>query len=137
MTEEKRVGVGIGVAVFKDGKILLGLRHNAHGEGSWCLPGGHLDYGETFEECAQREVFEEAGLKIKNLRTLCVNNDLFEEEQKHYVTIGMAGDWDSGEIEIKEPEKFNPAKWFSLDALPQPLFMPTGKIVEALKARKG
>jgi hypothetical protein len=45
----------------------------------------------------------------------------------------MAADWESGEVEIKEPEKFNPAKWFALDALPTPLFMPSGKIIEFLK----
>ena len=50
--------VGIGVMIFKDGKVLLGKRKGSHGEGDWAFPGGHLDYMEGFEECARRETRE-------------------------------------------------------------------------------
>ena len=85
----ERPKVGIGVFVFKDGKILLGKRRNAHGEGSWSLPGGHLEFNEELEDCAQREVMEEAGIKIKNIRLSTITNDKFEKEGKHYITIFM------------------------------------------------
>ncbi len=45
--ENKRPKVGLGVLIFKDGKVLLGKRKGAHGEGTWCPPGGHLEFGET------------------------------------------------------------------------------------------
>jgi len=133
---EKLVCVGIGVVVFKDGKILLGFRKKSHGSESWSLPGGKLEFGESFEQCAEREVLEETGLQIKNLQTLCVHNDFFEKEQKHFATLGMTADWVEGELRAKEPEKFNPIEWFSLDALPQPLFMPSRKVIEFLKANR-
>ena len=41
---EQKPRVGIGVMIFKDGKVLLGKRKASHGEGEWASPGGHLDY---------------------------------------------------------------------------------------------
>ncbi|HLC69503.1 MAG TPA: NUDIX domain-containing protein [Patescibacteria group bacterium] len=54
--EDKRPKVGVGVFVFKDGKILFGQRKNTgHGVGCWSLPGGHLEFNEGVESCAERE----------------------------------------------------------------------------------
>ena len=61
----ERPKVGVGVIIVKEGKILLGKRKNAHGEGTWCPPGGHLELGESYEECAKRETFEETNFKIE------------------------------------------------------------------------
>lgn len=49
-------------------------------------PGGHLEYGESFAECAKREVLEETGLEVGNVKFLAATNDVFGEG-KHYVTI--------------------------------------------------
>lgn len=119
-----RPGVGIGVIIIRDGKILLGKRKNAHGEGAWCYPGGHLEYGESWEKCSQREVKEETGIEIKNLRFGTVTNDLFEKEQKHYITICMLADFASGEVRVLEPDKCEKWDWFEWDNLPHPLFLP-------------
>jgi 8-oxo-dGTP diphosphatase len=56
--EENRPKVGIGVFIFKDGKFLMGCRKGTHGAGTWSVPGGHLEFGESFEECAEREALE-------------------------------------------------------------------------------
>lgn len=74
-----KVGVGVGVIIQKDGKVLLGKRLGDHGKGTWCPPGGHLEYRETFEGSARREVQEEAGISIKNIRFGAVTNDVFLE----------------------------------------------------------
>jgi 8-oxo-dGTP diphosphatase len=126
-----RPKVGVGVIVIKDGKVLFGKRKNAHGEGSWSYPGGHLEYGESWEECARREVKEETGIEIKNIRFGTVTNDIFKNEQKHYITICMLADYSSGELKIMEPEKCEKWDWFEWDKLPQPLFLPT---INQLKA---
>lgn len=62
MEEKKKVGVGFGVMMLKDGKVLLGKRHEdpekasslLNGAGTWTMPGGKLHFGETFEEGAKR-----------------------------------------------------------------------------------
>lgn len=56
--------------------------------GTFALPGGHLEFDETFEKCGEREVEEETGLKIGNLRFLTATNSVFDES-KHYVTVFM------------------------------------------------
>jgi 8-oxo-dGTP diphosphatase len=117
---ETKPRVGVGVMILRDGKVLLGKRKNAHGAGEYAFPGGHLEYMETFEECSIRETEEEAGIKIKNLRFLCVANmRLYKPRQ--YVHIGMICDWDSGEAELKEPEKCEGWDWYDLNNLPQPM----------------
>ena len=59
MNEEKRPYIGVAVIVVREGRVLLGKRKNAHGAGTWQFPGGHLEYGESIEDCARRELFEE------------------------------------------------------------------------------
>ncbi|MEK7680606.1 MAG: NUDIX hydrolase [Patescibacteria group bacterium] len=125
-----RPKVGIGVIIIKDGKVLFGKRKNAHGEGAWCVPGGHLEYGESWEQCSRRETMEEAGIEIKNLRFGSVVNDIFEVEQKHYITIYMVADFASGEVKTMEPEKCEGWDWFDWNNLPQPLFLPTQNLLK-------
>lgn len=121
--ESKRPKVGVGVAVIKEGRVLLGKRKNAHGDGTWAFPGGHLEYQECWEDCAIRETLEETGLRIKNVRYGTVTNDIFQEEQKHYVTIVMLADYDFGDVNLMEPDKCERWEWFELDRLPQSIFM--------------
>ena len=127
---EERPTVGVGVLVLKDGKALLLKRKGAHGEGSWCYPGGHMEFGESFLDTAIREAEEESGLKVKNPRFLCITNDIFENENKHYITIVVAADYVSGEAKIMEKDKCTDIGWFDLDNLPKPLFIPTKNMIE-------
>lgn len=114
--------IGVGVCIVKDHKILLGKRLNSHGHGQWAFPGGHLEFGETLAECAQREVAEETGLIITNIRRGPITEDFFPAENKHYITIILIADYVSGTPELLEPNKCAEWRWCSLDDLPQPLF---------------
>ena len=123
----ERPKVGVGVIVIKDGKILLGKRKNAHGEGAWSFPGGHLEINESWEDCASRETMEETGMVIKNIRFGTATNDIFQAEEKHYITIFMLSDYDSGVVKVMEPEK---CEWFQWSQLPQPLFVPIQNLLK-------
>ncbi|MBP9757715.1 MAG: NUDIX domain-containing protein [Candidatus Pacebacteria bacterium] len=120
MTETPRPQVGVGIYIRKDGKVLLGKRKNAHGAGTWSGPGGHLEMFESFEDCARREVLEETGLEIENIRLMTSTNDFFEAEGKHYITLAMVADWKSGEAVNLEPEYCEGWEWFGWDELPEP-----------------
>ncbi|KAA0206128.1 NUDIX domain-containing protein [Candidatus Uhrbacteria bacterium] len=127
--------VGVGVLIFKDGKVLMGRRKNAHGDGEYCGPGGHLEHLETFEECAMRETMEEVGIEITNVRFLCVSN-LRKYAPKHYVDIGIVADWKSGEPRVMEPDKREDWAWYDLEDLPSPLFGVESEYIEAYKTGK-
>ncbi len=125
-----RPGVGVGVFVKKDGKILMQRRIGAHGTGTWCLPGGHLEYSETPEQTAVRETKEEVNVLIKNPHVVGLTNDLHESEGKHYITIFVEAEYAGGEPRINEPNKTTDVRWCSFDDLPQPLFLPLKNFVE-------
>lgn len=118
--------------ILKDGKILLQERKNAHGAGEYAFPGGHLENGESFTECAIRETREEAGIEISNIQFQMVANVL-EYMPKHYVHIQIGADWKSGEPQILEPEKTESWGWYDLNNLPQPLFKTIPRTLEAYK----
>lgn len=124
--------VGVGVLVFKDGKLLLGKRKNSHGEGSYASPGGHLEYMESFEDAVRRETREETGIEIDNIRFLCLTN-LKAYAPKHYIDIGFVADWKSGKPELREPECFESWDWYDPDHLPEPLFATIRTYLESLR----
>jgi 8-oxo-dGTP diphosphatase len=128
---DKQVRVGVGVFIFKDSKFLIQQRKGAHGSGSWALPGGHLEFGESFEETARREVKEETDLEIKNVRFGAVTNDQFKDEDKHYVTIWMLSEWASGSEKILEPDKCTEQTWVDFDSLPSPLFLTWNQLLQS------
>lgn len=117
--------VGVGVVIRKDDKILLGKRKNAHGEGTWCPPGGHLEFMETIEDCARRETAEESGLEIKNIQHPPAFTEEFHvKENKHYLNLLVTCDWAAGEPQLNEPDKCEQWEWFAWNDLPTPLFLP-------------
>jgi 8-oxo-dGTP diphosphatase len=133
----KKPQVGIGVFLVKDGLILLGRRKGSHGHGEYALPGGHLELGETFEECALRELAEEAGpdIKVKSVRFLCLTN-MRRYAPKHYADIGITAEWSAGKPRVMEPEKKEDWQWYDLNDLPQPLFGCTDNYIEAYRTGK-
>ena len=117
---KKIVNVGVGILINKNGKILLIKRKGSHGEGTWAPPGGHIDFEESVINCAKREVKEEVGIEIKNLKVLGFTQDLFKKDKKHYITIWVKSDWKSGKTKTNYRE-FSEIGWFSQSKLPKPL----------------
>ncbi|KAI0004707.1 nudix domain-containing protein [Xylariaceae sp. FL0662B] len=82
--------VGVGAMVYNaKGELVMGKRKGGHGAGTWQFPGGHLEMGESFFECAERETLEETGLRVKAEKVVAVTNNVFDES-KHYITIFVA-----------------------------------------------
>jgi len=112
--------VGIAVFIRRRGKILLGKRAGTRGYGCWSTPGGHLEPTETFKQCAEREAFEEAGVYLQNLSLCTVTNDVFLNENSHYVTVILVADYRAGKVELREPDAFQQWRWFEWNSLPHP-----------------
>ncbi|KAF6807907.1 Nudix hydrolase 1 [Colletotrichum sojae] len=101
-----RVGVAA-IIQRKDGRVVVGKRQSSHGAGTWQLPGGHLEFGESFFECAARETLEETGLTVIPLNVAGVTNDVYGELGKHYITIFVECRM---EDESAEPKNLEPTK---------------------------
>jgi 8-oxo-dGTP diphosphatase len=132
MSAQERPRVGIGVLIWRDGKILLGKRLKDPGKGEYAWPGGHLEYMESIEECAKREVMEETGMEITNVRFVRLVN-MKHYDPIHYVDIGVQADWVAREAELREPAKTERWDWYPPDSLPQPLFAAEPYYFDALK----
>ncbi|MFO7169011.1 MAG: NUDIX hydrolase [Chloroflexota bacterium] len=120
----QRPAVGVAAIVMRGERVLLGRRRSGHGAGTWQFPGGHLEWGESIEACARREVLEETGLVVTGLRRGPFTNDIFADEGRHYVTLFVLADCPEGEPQAREPEKCDGWAWFGWGELPQPLFLP-------------
>ena len=113
------------VAIRRDDSILL-AQHVRHRNGVHTVLAGFVEVGETLEQTVEREVFEESGLKIKNIRYIGSQPWSFPNS----LMLGFLADYDSGEIRIQK-EELNDAAWFKYDS-PLPTLPPQGTIARKL-----
>lgn len=109
--QRKRPGIGVAMFVLSEKhpeSVLLGRRKDTVGHGLYQVPGGHLEFGESWEQAAYREVLEETGLHVHSV-SLCSIVDTIESEQDyHYMTVFMRGYVD--ETRGSEPRNMEPQK---------------------------
>ncbi len=108
--------------------VLLGRRKNCYGDGTWGLPGGHLEYGESIIECAKREIKEEIGIEVAELKLISVIDNI--DERGHYLHVSFLLEQFSGEIRCMEPYFCSEWKFFDISNLPQDLFKPHQRIFQ-------
>ncbi|WP_227502902.1 nucleotide triphosphate diphosphatase NUDT15 [Acinetobacter sp. COS3] len=122
--------VGVGVMILDTSEnVLLGLRSKSGEVASWCFPGGKIDTGESFEQSAIRETFEETGLKLdpKEMQVFSV----FVDRTAPYIntTVGLCYKLNDlrlkANVQVMEPDIFQQWDWFSLSDLPVNLFPAT------------
>lgn len=98
----RRPEVGIGAVVEHGGAILLIERATPPNQGLWAIPGGRLEFGETLQQAAEREIREETGIVIRAgeviYTTEFLDYDAQGEVQYHYVILDLRGDYLSGEV---------------------------------------
>lgn len=136
----KQVGVGTAVIIFnKENKVLLGKRLGSHGHGEYALPGGHLEFGESLEDCAKREVLEETGISLRyNPKLVYTSTEMYDmgtDKAKHYVTLFLAVILDDDQKPVNvEPDKCEGWEWYNLRDVREgkvcsPLFAATDQIL--------
>ncbi|MYY86618.1 NUDIX domain-containing protein [Streptomyces sp. SID335] len=132
------VRVGVQAIVRRDGRhrgspagdILLGLRANCFGAGSWGLPGGHVELNETFEEAARRELAEETGIDALDLRVACLTDP--DPATNHHMQVGVEVLDYAGDIRLREPDRCLRWQFWPLDGLPEPLFVGSEGVISVL-----
>ncbi|WP_394619389.1 NUDIX hydrolase [Lentzea sp. JNUCC 0626] len=116
----------------EEGRLLLVRRADC---GTWGLPGGFMEPGETFAETGVREVREETSLEVSSMALLdvfsgpeyfavCPNGD-----EVHNVTAAYTAVVSRGDLHV-DPAEVSAAEFFPLDSLPEDLFAPERPIVE-------
>jgi 8-oxo-dGTP diphosphatase len=129
--EQDRPKVGVAAIVIKEGKVLVGRRmKEGRSKGKWLFPGGHLEFGESIEGCAERETMEEAMVKIGSIKIVAVTNDVFryETNPKHYITIFVTASYMGGEP--KDTAEAIDWRWSRWDELPKPLFLSVENLLK-------
>ncbi|SDL31240.1 NAD+ diphosphatase [Catalinimonas alkaloidigena] len=107
-----RISPAVIVAITRGHELLLG-RANRFPAYFFSVLAGFVEPGESLEECVQREVHEEVGLKLKNIRYFGSQPWPFP----HSLMVGFTAEHASGEIEI-DPNELAEARWFRADELP-------------------
>lgn len=133
------IGVGVGAAILnEDGKLLIARRSLAakNERGKWEIPGGAVEFGETFAQALKREVKEELDVEIDLLELLGICDHLLPEERQHWVSPTYLCRIVSGNPRIVEPHKCDEIGWFTLaDAATLPLSVVTQYDIDLLRKR--
>lgn len=128
------------MVVSKDNKILL-VRHKKGNQRYWVLPGGRLEYGETFEECAVRELKEETGLDVEFERFLFLSEAIAPDRSRHIVNIFIKAKVVGGTMKLGDEPVLAGVDFMPLEDLEKlTLFPPvSAEILESLQpgASKG
>lgn len=123
------IGVSAGAMIFNEaGELFLSKRsqNTKNEKGHWETPGGGVDFGETLEDAARREIMEEYGAEIDIIEQWPAGDHIIPDEHQHWVATTFLAKFKEGqEPKIMEPEKCDAIGWFKLTELPQPLSIIT------------
>lgn len=124
--------VGVAVILFSQDKLLLVKRGRGISyENQWCIPCGHVEWGEDIREAGRREFLEETGLEIKVGPVFDVHSN-FHDPGNLTVGIWFLGSCTGGKMMAGSDAQ--EARFFPLDAIPQKMAFPTDLlIIEKLK----
>lgn len=133
------IGVGVGAVIFdKDGKLFIAKRgKKARNErDKWEIPGGSVEFGETFEQAIKREIKEELDIEIEVLELLGICDHIIPDEKQHWVSPTYICRIIKGKPKILEPEKCEEIGWFTLEEAEQlPLSIITKHDISLFKKK--
>jgi NAD+ diphosphatase len=124
-TAYPRISPAMMALVWRPGELLL-ARAPHFIPGMYSALAGFVEPGETLEECVAREVAEEVGVRVKNLRYFGSQSWPFP----HSLMVAFTAEWDGGEI-VPQPDEIEDAGWYPFDALPgiPPRFSIAGYLI--------
>ncbi|CAN3979239.1 nucleotide triphosphate diphosphatase NUDT15 [Kitasatospora purpeofusca] len=136
MTHAPLLGAGV-IVPTGDGRVLIGRRTAVGEPPTWSLPGGKVDPGESFERTAARELAEETGIVLpaEGMRVLALLLD--HELGRPRLTAAVLAPPSLAVAVVTEPHACGGWERVPLDALPEPMFYPSGLVLGAWNAELG
>jgi 8-oxo-dGTP diphosphatase len=122
MQNQIKIGTHI-IIKNKKGEVLLCKRNKKFGFGEWELPGGHVEFQESFEQNLERECKEELGISVKIGKLVSVATNM--KYGNHYIIFTFLSKSYTGKAERKEPHEHAEINWFTINKLPKNLFIST------------
>lgn len=111
--------VAVGAVVFKEDRVLLVRRGQPPAENLWAIPGGSVEIGETLQQAAEREIWEETGIRIRAAKPIYTFDVIERDERQgirfHYVIIDLSADYVSGELAAGDDAV--EARWISAEEI--------------------
>ena len=128
MDEQPKIAVNVLVKRLSNGTAeIIAMKRKR--QNAWAIPGGHLEKDEQLLDCAIRECLEETGVKIKNPKMLGFSQDINKEKGSYYIMFWVEAEYESGELENKEPNRCLEVKWARINQFPEPIFEPVRKFL--------
>lgn len=128
------IGVGCGAFIINEkGEVLLQQRNKEPEKGFWSIPGGKVEWMETFEDAVKREVKEECDVEVTVEKLLGICDHIVKQENQHWVSPSFLCRIKNGEPKIMEPSKHLDMKWFDLNSLPENITITTQHAVKSYK----
>jgi len=125
--------VGVNVAVINNGRVLLTKRKDF---GVWCLPGGHVEAGESVTQAAIRETFEEVGIEVRLNRLVGLYSIPKAKAWVNLIVL-FSGEYVGGDLKVQEDEVLE-VSYFSVDKIPdQLLWGHRQRILDAFSGHGG
>ena len=109
------------ITMEKEPKVLLIQRGNEPFKGQWAFPGGFMNMDETTEQCAVRELEEETGLKVNEIKQIGAYSKVDRDPRGRTVTVAYLAIIDKAEA-VKGGDDAAKAQWFPISALPKLAF---------------
>lgn len=122
------------ILINKRQQVLLIKRKHMPFEGMWAFPGGFLEMNETTEECARRELFEETGLVVDDLKFVTLADEVGRDPRGRVIAAVYAGRYNSNKPAVAGDDA-GEVKWFDLklNDLPEMAFDHKQNLMKAIK----
>lgn len=113
--------------VLENNKEILMIAHKKNGRKYWLLPGGGVDYGESFQEALKREFKEEVNLDITVKDLLFISESIAPDSSRHIVNVFFEVEHKDGEIKLGEEKILNDVAYLPIDDIDEYTVYPNIK----------